>query len=45
MEEIILRDKTPFLPVDGKEGLKDMIIIEAIFNAVKSGDKIQITWT
>jgi len=44
MAEIILRDKTPFLPVDGKEGLKDMIIIEAIFNAVKSGDKIQITW-
>lgn len=44
MAEIILRDKTPFLPVDGKEGLKDMIIIEAIFKAVNSGEKIQIKW-
>lgn len=44
MAEIILRDKTPFLPVDGKEGLKDMVIIEAIFKAVKTGEKIQIKW-
>jgi len=45
MAEIILRNKTPFLPVDGKEGLKDMIIIEAIFKAVQSGDKVPIKWT
>jgi predicted dehydrogenase len=44
MAEIILRNKTPFLPVDGKEGLKDMIIIEAIFKAVQTGNKIKLTW-
>jgi hypothetical protein len=44
MAVIILRNKTPFLPVDGKEGLKDMIIIEAIFKAVQTGNKIKLTW-
>ena len=44
MAEIILRNKIPFLPVDGKEGLKDMIIIEAIFKAVQTGNKIKLTW-
>jgi predicted dehydrogenase len=44
MAEIILRDKTPFLPVDGREGLKDMIIIEAIMKAAKTGEKVSIAW-
>ncbi|CAM4241419.1 Gfo/Idh/MocA family oxidoreductase [Cytophagaceae bacterium 50C-KIRBA] len=39
----ILHDgKTPKIPVDGEEGLKDMKIIEAIFEAVKSGKKVAL---
>jgi predicted dehydrogenase len=45
MAEMILRNKSPFLPVDGREGLKDMIIIEAIFKAVQSGNKVQISYS
>jgi predicted dehydrogenase len=30
--------------VDGREGLKDMIIIEAIMKAAKTGEKVSIAW-
>ncbi|MFC4870632.1 Gfo/Idh/MocA family protein [Negadavirga shengliensis] len=39
MAEIILEGKEPELPLDGEEGLKDLIIIDAIYKAVKSGKK------
>lgn len=39
MSEIILEGKEPELPLDGEEGLKDLIIIDAIYKAVKSGKK------
>lgn len=40
MSEIILNGKTPILPVDGAEGLRDLKILDAIYLAVKTGDKI-----
>jgi predicted dehydrogenase len=40
MAAIILDGKKPVVPVDGEEGLKDMRIIDAIYEAVKSGKKV-----
>lgn len=42
MAAIILDGKQPLIPVDGEEGLKDMRIVDAIFQAVKSGQKVFI---
>ncbi len=42
MAEIILENKSPKIPVDGEEGVKDMKIIDAIFKAVKSGKKVML---
>jgi predicted dehydrogenase len=42
MAGIILENKTPLVAVDGEEGLKDLKIIDAIFEAVKSGKKITL---
>jgi predicted dehydrogenase len=42
MQGIILENKSPEVPVDGEEGLKDMRIIDAIFEAVKTGKKVNI---
>lgn len=38
--DIILKNKQPIVPVDGEEGLKDLKIIDAIYQAVKTGEKI-----
>lgn len=43
MAAMILENKEPLIPVDGEEGLKDMIIIDAIYKATKEGGKIQLT--
>lgn len=43
MADIILQGKKPVVPVDGEEGLKDLKIIEAIYAAVKSGQKQNIS--
>jgi predicted dehydrogenase len=40
MAGIILQNETPLVPVDGNEGLKDMIIIDAVYEAVKTNKKI-----
>ena len=40
MAAIIFDGVTPKIPVDGREGLKDMVIIDAIFEAVKTGEKV-----
>ncbi|MDX5340784.1 MAG: Gfo/Idh/MocA family oxidoreductase, partial [Cyclobacteriaceae bacterium] len=37
MAAIILDGKKPLIPVDGVEGWKDMVILDAIYRAVKSG--------
>ena len=42
MAEIILEGKQPIVPVDGEEGLKDLKIIDAIFLAAKTGNKVDI---
>jgi predicted dehydrogenase len=44
MAAIILNNKQPLVPVDGVEGLKDMIIIDAIYEAVRSGKKVEIKY-
>jgi predicted dehydrogenase len=42
MSGIILQGKKPIVPVDGEEGLKDLKIIDAIFQAAKSGKKVDL---
>lgn len=42
MAAIILEDKKPVIPVDGEEGLKDLVIIDAIYQAVKEGKKVAL---
>ena len=42
MSAIILQGKKPVVPVDGEEGLKDLIIIDAIYEAVKTGKKVML---
>jgi predicted dehydrogenase len=42
MAAIILDGKRPLIPVDGEEGLKDMRIVDAIYKAVKTGQKVSI---
>jgi len=44
MAGIILEGKKPIVPVDGEEGLKDLKIIDAIYLAVKTGKKVDLTW-
>jgi predicted dehydrogenase len=42
MAEIILDGKEPVVPVDGKEAVKDMKIIDAIYEACKTGKRIDL---
>lgn len=42
MAGIILDGKQPIVPVDGEEGLKDLKIIDAIYQAVKTGRKVEL---
>jgi predicted dehydrogenase len=42
MSDIILRNKIPVVPVDGEEALKDLKVIEAIYEAAKTGKKIAL---
>lgn len=42
MAGIILQGKQPIVPVDGEEGLKDLKIIDAIYEAVKTGKKVML---
>jgi predicted dehydrogenase len=39
---ILLQGKQPPLPVDGEEGVKDMKIIDAIYEAVRTGKKVSL---
>lgn len=43
MATIIFEDDKPVVPVDGEEGLKDLKIIEAIYQALKTGEKVKLT--
>lgn len=42
MAAIILDNEKPLVPLDGEEGLKDLIIIDAIYKAVDEGRKIDL---
>jgi predicted dehydrogenase len=42
MSDIIFRGKIPIVPVDGEEALKDLKIIESIYEAAKTGKKIAL---
>ncbi|TYR35734.1 Gfo/Idh/MocA family oxidoreductase [Sphingobacterium phlebotomi] len=42
MASIILENKEPIIPVDGKEGLKDLKIIDAIYKSCKTGEKLEL---
>lgn len=44
MAELIFEGKQPIVPVNGEEGVKDMKIIDAIFKAANTGDKVEIEW-
>jgi predicted dehydrogenase len=44
MAGIILEDKQPIVPVDGVEGYKDMVIVDALFKAIKKGKKVMIKY-
>ncbi|HEY1021575.1 MAG TPA: Gfo/Idh/MocA family oxidoreductase [Flavisolibacter sp.] len=42
MAGIILEGKKPVVPVDGEEGLRDLKIMDAIYEAARSGKKITL---
>ncbi len=42
MAGIILQNKQPIVPVDGEEAVKDLKIIDAIYQAVKMGNKVDL---
>lgn len=42
MAELIFEGKQPVVPVDGEEAVKDLKIMDAIFEAAKSGRKIDL---
>ena len=42
MAGIILQGKQPVVPVDGEEALKDLKIIDAIYEAAKTGKKVNL---
>lgn len=43
MAGIILEGKQPVVPVNGEEGVKDLKIIDAIYQAVKTGGKVDLS--
>ena len=43
MAAIIFDGKKPVVPVDGEEGVKDMKIIDAIFEAIRTGKSTEIS--
>jgi predicted dehydrogenase len=42
MSDILLRNGKPVVPADGEEALKDMAIIQAIYEAAKTGQKVML---
>ncbi|WP_121811638.1 Gfo/Idh/MocA family protein [Mucilaginibacter kameinonensis] len=43
MAEIIFNNKKPVVPVDGEEAVKDLKLIDAIYQAVKTGKKVEVS--
>jgi len=42
MSAIILQGKKPLVPVDGEEALKDLMIIDAIYESIRKGGKVDL---
>lgn len=42
MSGIILEGRQPIVPVDGEEGLKDLKVIDAIYEAARTGKKLSL---
>lgn len=42
MAAIILEGKQPVVPVDGEEGVRDLKVIDAIYKACKTGEKVTL---
>lgn len=42
MSAIILQGKQPEIPIDGGEALKDMKIVDAIYEAIKTGKRVEL---
>ncbi|HEX4850436.1 MAG TPA: Gfo/Idh/MocA family oxidoreductase, partial [Puia sp.] len=42
MSDIILHGKQPIVPVDGEEALRDLRIIDAIYESARTGNKINL---
>lgn len=43
MSQIILQNKKPLVPVDGEEAVKDLKIVDAIYEAARTGKKISLS--
>jgi predicted dehydrogenase len=44
MAAILLDGKQPVVPVDGREGLKDLVIIDAIYKAARTGRRVELAY-
>ncbi|ASZ13488.1 Gfo/Idh/MocA family oxidoreductase [Chitinophaga pendula] len=44
MSALIFDNKQPVIPVDGEEAVKDLKIIDAIYEACRTGKKIPLKW-
>jgi predicted dehydrogenase len=44
MAGIILQGKQPIVPVDGEEAVKDLKVLDAIYQAAKTGKKVNLKW-
>ena len=42
MSGILLQGKTPIVPVDGEEAVKDLVIIDGIYEAIRTGKKVDL---
>jgi len=43
--DIIFNGKQPPVPVDGNEAVKDLKITDVIYLAVKTGKKVELSWS
>ena len=42
MSDIIFKGKKPVVPIDGYEAVKDLKLIDAIYQATKTGEKVEV---
>jgi len=42
MAEIIFNNKKPVVPIDGNEAVKDLKLIDAVYEAVRTGKRVEV---